>query len=148
MNLSEKIIESCNNTFPMFGYELEYLSENTERNLNSTEDVNILIGLSNSVQGNVVISFKMETALNIISAMMGGMEVIEIDDMGKSALGEMANMVMGSAISGLSQDGVIDLSPPTIAIGKDTYIMISNIEANKMHFILADHSMYVAYALQ
>ncbi len=148
MNLSEVIIESCSATFPMFGYDLEYLSECSEQNLNSTAEVNILLGLSNGVQGNIVIGFSQETAINIISAMMGGVEVKSIDNMGKSALGEMANMVIGSAISGISQDYVIDLSPPTIAIGKGMYIMISNIAANKIEFKLAGNLLYVAYAVQ
>lgn len=148
MKLSEKIVESCNSTFPMFGFELEYLNEDSELNLNSTEEVNILIGLSNGAQGNIVISFNQETALNIISTMMGGMEVENIDNMGKSALGEMANMVIGSAISAIAEDNIIDLSPPTIAMGEDMYIMISNTYATKMEFKLADNPMYIAYAVQ
>ncbi len=149
MNLSKKIIESCNATFPMFGYDLEFLGESSEVNLNSTEDVNVLIGLSNGAQGNIVISFKRETAFNIISAMMGGSTVVEnIDDMGKSALGELANMLIGSAISGISEDNVIDLSPPTIAMGRNMYIILSNIEATRMEFKLAKDSLYVAYAIQ
>ncbi|MFW6288034.1 MAG: chemotaxis protein CheX, partial [bacterium] len=99
MNLSENIIESCSSTFPMFGYEIEYLLEITEKNLNSGEDVNILIGLSNGIQGNILISFNKEVATDIISAMMGGLVVESIDSMGESALGEMANMLMGSAVS-------------------------------------------------
>ena len=148
MNISEKIIESCSTNFPMFGYEIEFLSESCEVNLNSTAEVNVLIGLSNGIKGNIVISFNQKTACNIISAMMGGTVVEEVDDMGKSALGEMANMIIGNAVAGLSEDSVIDLSPPTIATGKNMYIMISNIKASKIEFQLEDSLFFVSYALQ
>ncbi|MFP4662661.1 MAG: chemotaxis protein CheX [Halanaerobiales bacterium] len=148
MNLTTNIVNACNNTFPMFGFNTEMISEVTEENLNSAEEINILIGLSNGAQGNIIISFNKNTALGIISKMMGGMEVNEIDNMGKSALGEMANMVMGTTISSISADSIIELSPPSIATGKDMYIMISNVPSQKLEFILDGKKMYISYAVQ
>lgn len=148
MDLTDNIIEACNNTFPIFGFEIEFKEENQVEKLKSSEEVNLLIGLSNGLQGNLVISFSQETALSIISVMMGGMEVSSIDDMGKSALGEMANMIAGSAITGISSEKVIDLSPPTIAIAKYMYIMISNIQSTSLEFQLADKPLYLAYAIE
>ncbi|MFP4016268.1 MAG: chemotaxis protein CheX [Halanaerobiales bacterium] len=148
MNLSEYIIESCSSTFPLFGYSLEFLSESSEENLNSAEEVNVLIGLSNGLQGNIVISFSKAVAMEIISTMMGGMRIENIDSMARSALGEMANMLMGSTVSSTPTELVIELSPPTIVIGNDMYIMISNIPAKKLVFKVASHYLYISYAIQ
>ncbi|MEJ6949848.1 chemotaxis protein CheX [Natronospora cellulosivora (SeqCode)] len=148
MILTENIVKACNTTFPMFGYNLELLTEDEDSNLNSVEEVNVLIGLSNGTQGNMIISLNKKTALRIISAMMGGMEIKEIDNMGESALGELANILIGSVVSGIATDKQIDLSPPTIATGQDMYIMISNIPAQKLKFKIAEDHLYISYAIQ
>jgi len=42
---------------------------------------------------------KKESALAIASAMLGGMEFTEVDDMVKSAIGELLNIIAGNAFS-------------------------------------------------
>ncbi|MEJ6950819.1 chemotaxis protein CheX [Natronospora cellulosivora (SeqCode)] len=147
MGISKEIIQACENTLPTFAFSISFVSETREMTLNSSEEVNILIGLSNGLQGNVVISFSRKAALKIISAMMGGMEVGEIDNIGESALGEMVNILMGSAIA-LLPDNIIELSPPTIVQGSDIYLMISNIAAQKMEFKIDEESFFIRYAIQ
>lgn len=148
MNITNEIIKSCNNTLPMFGFEPEFAEEVTEKNLNSAEEVNILIGLSNGAQGNIVISFNKETALEIVSTMMGGIDVEDLGDIGESALGEVSNMLIGTAISSVPSEGIIEISPPTIITGKDMYLMISNVVSQKLSFKLGNSNIYISYVVQ
>ena len=53
--------------------------------------------------------------------MMMGMPVTEIDDMAKSALSELGNMIMGNAATLLSNKNFrIDITPPTLGMGSTT----------------------------
>lgn len=50
-----------------------------------------------------------------------GMPVSEFDDMARSAISELGNMVMGNAATILSNNNVmIDITPPTIITGTTT----------------------------
>lgn len=89
-----------------------------------------IIGLSGTVKGNVALSMSYDTARKIASAMMMGMEVIEIDEMSVSALGEITNMICGQAAIELStQDIQVNITPPTIIHGDNMKAVISQVEA-------------------
>ena len=66
---------------------------------------------------------KEDTAKNVASKMMMGMPVAELDDMAKSAIAELGNMVAGNAASNFSSTGLaIDITPPSMYTGKDMSI--------------------------
>lgn len=90
-----------------------------------SENILVLIGLTGKINGNVVITFSHETACKITSAMMMGMPVTEIDEMAKSAIGELCNMILGNTATIFSNNGVeIDITPPTILIGENMQLSI------------------------
>ena len=61
---------------------------------------------------------EMDVAKDVASRMMMGMPVAEIDDMAKSALSELGNMIMGNAATLLSNNNLrIDITPPTLGMG-------------------------------
>ena len=66
-----------------------------KNNSYSGDGVVILIGLTGKISGNVVLSLSKKLALTISSAMMFGMPVNELDEMSKSAIAELANMILG-----------------------------------------------------
>jgi len=81
-------------------------------------DIGIVIGLTGEVRGQVVIRMKMDNALNIVSKMMGGVEVTALDSMGKSAISELGNMILGTSANNLYSIGyTIDITPPSILSG-------------------------------
>ena len=60
------------------------------------------------------------TACNIASTMMFGTEVKELDDMAKSAIAELGNMIMGNVSTEFFNNGTkIDITPPTVLVGKE-----------------------------
>ncbi|REK64827.1 MAG: chemotaxis protein CheX [Cohnella sp.] len=75
----------------------------------------IHIGMSGQVNGNIVFGLSETVALRMISAMMGGFVITEIDEMGKSAISELGNMISGNASTLLYNQGVrVDITPPRV----------------------------------
>lgn len=132
----------------MFGLSCEFLEENREESLSSKNDINILIGLTNGLRGNILISLDSDTSLRIVSAMMGGMTVDALDEMGKSALGEFTNMLSGSVLGKIQSERIIDLSPPTLILGKNLYLMISRVPSEKLEFQVAGKTAYISFSLE
>ncbi|MBR6535606.1 MAG: chemotaxis protein CheX [Lachnospiraceae bacterium] len=82
------------------------------------ESVFIMLGITGEMTGQVCIVFDLAVAKDVASRMMMGMPVAEIDDMAKSALSELGNMIMGNAATLLSNnDFRIDITPPTLGMG-------------------------------
>lgn len=82
------------------------------------EPMFIMLGVTGEMTGQVCIVFDLDVAKDIASRMMMGMPVTEIDDMAKSALSELGNMIMGNAATLLSNKKVlIDITPPTLGTG-------------------------------
>ena len=81
----------------------------------TTEDVTAIIGVSGRLEGNVLYGFTEESAIKIVSTMIGE-DVQDLrDDLPLSALGEMANMITGNAATYLAQAGFpCQISPPVI----------------------------------
>lgn len=83
-----------------------------------SNDIGIVIGVTGEVRGQVVIKMSHQSALNIVSKMMGGVEILELDSMGKSAISELGNMILGTSANNLYALGyTIDITPPSILNG-------------------------------
>lgn len=86
----------------------------------STDNLIIVIGITGEIRGQVVISMPEEVAKNLASKMMMGMPVDELNEMAKSALSELGNMIMGNAATVLFNDGVnVDITPPSLFMGQN-----------------------------
>jgi chemotaxis protein CheX len=84
------------------------------------DNVVVIIGLTGEIQGNVVISLRKTLACTIASAMMGGMPVPELDEMAKSAISELCNMILGNTASIFYNNDIkIDITPPTLLTGEN-----------------------------
>jgi len=81
------------------------------------------LGIVGDKKGNVVYSIDMDGAKKIASTMMMGMPVEELDDMSKSALSELSNMLTANASINFSNDGInVDISVPTMMYGEEIEI--------------------------
>jgi len=86
----------------------------------SGDNVVVLIGLTGAILGNVVMSFKKPLACKMASIMMCGMPVVELDEIAKSAIAELCNMILGNAASIFSKNKIlIDITPPTVLTGEN-----------------------------
>lgn len=83
----------------------------------SRYEVTVLVGVLGDLQGQVICGMSKETAIKIISQMLG-QEVSEIDDLGKSALCELKNIIVGTASTNLSEVGYhCNITPPLFMMG-------------------------------
>lgn len=81
----------------------------------------IQIGISGQMNGDIIFGLSESVALRIISAMMGGFTITEIDEMGKSAISELGNMISGNASTLLYNQGVkVDITPPQLVLAENT----------------------------
>ena len=87
-----------------------------------TKDVTVLIGLAQDLEGAVILSMEMETALQYVAHIMGE-PVEELDELAQSGIGELANVIAGRAGAHLGEKGYQTvISPPTIIIGRGTVL--------------------------
>ncbi|BEP28716.1 chemotaxis protein CheX [Helicovermis profundi] len=84
-----------------------------------TKNLIILVGITGEMRGQAAISMDLNLAKKIASSMMMGMPVDELDELSKSAISELGNMIMGNTATLLFNTGVsIDITPPTLMIGE------------------------------
>lgn len=77
----------------------------------------IFIGITGEMKGQVMISFENPIACDIASKMMM-MPVVEMDEISRSAICELGNMIMGNTATIFSTKGIaIDITPPTVGNG-------------------------------
>ncbi|KEQ26434.1 chemotaxis protein CheX [Paenibacillus tyrfis] len=75
----------------------------------------IQIGMTGQMEGDIVFGLHEEVALKVVSAMMGGFSITEMDEIGKSAISELSNMISGNASTMLFNQGVrVDITPPKL----------------------------------
>jgi chemotaxis protein CheX len=75
----------------------------------------IQIGINGQMNGDIVFGLSEQVALKMVSAMMGGYIISELDEIGRSAISELGNMISGNASTMLYNQGVtVDITPPRI----------------------------------
>jgi chemotaxis protein CheX len=89
-------------------------------------DIWIQVGMTGQISGNIVFGIKEIVALKIVSAMMGGFVITEMDEMGQSAISELGNMISGNASTILSNQGVtVDITPPRIVTPENNSMILT-----------------------
>jgi chemotaxis protein CheX len=93
------------------------------------DNVVIIIGIAGDFKGQVFFTMKEKTACSIASSMMFGMDVPALDEMAKSAIAELGNMIMGNVSTEFYNEGIkIDITPPTVLVGSDINISTKGIQ--------------------
>jgi chemotaxis protein CheX len=86
------------------------------------QGVSTVVGVSGALQGHVIFDMTKKTALAVASA-MNGEPMVGLDNITRSTINELANMVAGNAAAKLSEAGyVCDITPPTFIIGEKSEV--------------------------
>lgn len=94
-----------------------------------SEDIIIMVGLTGKIRGQAIFSMSRDFGMKIASCMMMGMPVTEFDEISKSAISEMANMIMGNTATLLYNRGInIDITPPSLLMGENMQITPSKMK--------------------
>lgn len=109
-----QVIEQVAQVRPVLGgTAYRPLSETTDR-------FRVVIEFFGEMTGDVVLGLREQVALRLVSAMMGGWELPGLDEMGKSAISELGNMIGGNACVLLSNEGrIVNLAPPRLLVPGD-----------------------------
>ena len=87
----------------------------------------VIIGITGGFHGSVVISFSKEICCKIASVMMGCSLITELDEIAKSAIAELCNMILGYTATLFSREKiVVDITPPTIMSGDNIQFSVPN----------------------
>ena len=147
MDLKEIIIQTVNEVFPTFALNPQFQTQKEEPYLTSTEQVNILMGFSNHIKGTLVLALNKSLALHIASAMMKK-ELTAFDDVSKSSLAEILNMIVGNTFGKVNPEIITCLSPPTLVTGNNIFLIISRLKSEKLLFQLNEGIFSIAYCIE
>ena len=96
------------------GEDLTYHGAHSVSGTFTTEDLTAIIGVAGGLKGNVFYELSNATALAVAGAMCGA-TFEELDEVGLSAIGELANIITGNATIELAAaQYVCDISPPVL----------------------------------
>jgi len=97
------------------GQTLEFDTAEMASDQFTSEDVTAIIGISGKLEGTVFYGFPQDTVKAVVATMVGEDAEGVTDELGLSALGEIANIITGNAATKLAQEGYpCDISPPVI----------------------------------
>lgn len=110
------------NVMPQLGItDVQCKGETECGHLINSPGVVVIIGVTGDLHGNVYFTMQEDCAKKIASAMMGGMDVPQFDEMVQSAVSELSNMLAATACTDLSERGIsADISTPTLIHGDFT----------------------------
>ncbi|MEW6771591.1 MAG: chemotaxis protein CheX [Bacillota bacterium] len=117
-------VESFFEVLPDFGFkELRRGKLALKDKLVAAANVNVLVGLSQDLRGNIAYSMTEETARGVASFMIGAASE-EFDEMAKSAVAELANMLTSKAAVSFERSGLlVNVSPPTLITGENITLL-------------------------
>lgn len=147
-NIGVQLAQATTQMLGMFGLQASLLEATVLPALLSAKDITMLLSFAGGLRGNVAIGLEAAEGKQLVSAMMGGMEISEFDEMAQSALGEFANMLLGTALNGVGSSETIHLSPPTLVIGREVMLIASRVKATKQVFTLNAGTLTIVFSVE
>ncbi|OPX43872.1 CheY-P phosphatase CheX [Ruminiclostridium hungatei] len=93
------------------------------------ESILIIVGITGKIRGQAIFTMTKSVAFKIASAMMFGMPVDELNEISKSALSELTNMILGNTATILYNKGIgIEITPPSLLLGENLQITPSKMK--------------------
>lgn len=100
-----------------------------------SREANVILGVTGDLRGSILFSFPKDMTLEMVY-IMSGMKMDEIDNFVSSALGEVANIIGGNALSNLAAVNYIcDIVPPQVLIGTYQSVSMANEKAIRIPLI-------------
>ena len=125
VKLINPFLQSFNTIMPQLGFEIEKGSITVKDKIEGS-GIAISVGLTGDVKGNVIYMISEDGGKSIASKMMMGIPVEELDDMSKSALSELSNMLTANASINYFNDGInTDISTPVLVTGKEMNVKVN-----------------------
>jgi chemotaxis protein CheX len=105
----------------------------------TSDSVIVIVGLTGKIRGQAIFNMGKRVAMNIASSMMFGMPVTELDEISKSAISEMTNMILGNTATILYNKGIgIEITPPSFLMGDNMQISPNKMKTICVPLILSN----------
>jgi len=93
-----------------------------------SDTIIIIVGVTGKMRGQVLFTMGKDIALMLATKMMG-MPVAELDEMSKSAISELTNMIMGNTATIFYNKAIgIEITPPSFLMGDNLQISSNKIK--------------------
>ena len=150
VKLVNPFIDAFTTVLPQMGFPTPQRTGMTVNNQNAvSQGVAVIVGFTKEIRGNVVYNMSEDTAKFIASTMMMGMPVESFDEMAQSAISEMSNMLTANAATNLTALGLeVDISTPSLTVGSDFQIKISNEQYLCVFMDVSGHQVEIDIAVQ
>jgi chemotaxis protein CheX len=110
--------------------------------------VGVLIGITGAVSGRVLIDMTKEMAI-ATAGRMNGEKIDAFNDLAKATIQELANLIVGRAVTKLHHQGFdFHISPPTILAGVNVELTTLQLEAVSVPVSTADGKIEVNIAVK
>jgi len=87
----------------------------TVHGTSALDAVTVMLGIAGDVEGQFMLGCDAQTALNIARVMMDNPDYPELDELCRSALAELGNMIGGRTSTNLAEMGLLcNLTPPSV----------------------------------
>lgn len=159
-NLVEIFTQVFDDLFSYVKLDHKFMCEVPASSLNSTEEVNTLIGISGDMEGNIMFGYTGKTAQDVAAKMMGISEVPEIDIFAKSALADFYSEFCKKVIYEIKMKSLSEITSsnsktytllstnPTYIAGEEMYGVISKVPSKKLFFKVNGEKFGIAYNLE
>lgn len=158
-NMNDIFVQVFNDLFSYIGIDHKFMREVPSSSLNSTEEVNTLVGISGDMEGNVMFGYTGNTAKEIASKLIGSKSIDNIDIYVKSALADFysefckrftkkVKVETAFNITSGEKNYILLSSNPTYISGEDMFGAISKVPSKKLFFKVNGEKFGIAYSLE
>lgn len=158
-NLNDMFVQVFEDLFSYIGINHKFMCEVPSSTLNSTEEVNTLVGISGDMEGNVMFGYTDKTARAIAAKLTGTEKIENIDLYAKSALADFYSefckrfthkikVETSFNISSGEKNYTLLSSNPTYISGEDMFGAISKVPSKKLFFKVDGEKFGIAYSLE
>lgn len=158
-NLNDIFVQVFEDLFSYVGISHKFMCEVPSSTLNSTEEVNTLVGISGDMEGNVMFGYTDKTAKAIAAKLIGTDKIEGIDIFTKSALSDFYSefckrfthkiqVETAFNISSGEKNYILLSSNPTYISGEDMFGAISKVPSKKLFFKVDGEKFGIAYSLE
>lgn len=158
-NLNDMFVQVFEDLFSYVGINHKFMCEVPSSTLNSTEEVNTLVGISGDMEGNVMFGYTDKTARIIAAKLIGTDKISNIDIFAKSALADFYSefckrfthkikVETSFNISNGEKNYILLSSNPTYISGEEMFGAISKVPSKKLFFKVDGEKFGIAYSLE
>ena len=148
LNLARTFIIVLDEMFSYLDLDHKFMCEVPESSLNSGEPVNVLIGITGDMEGNIMFGYTPETSREIAAKLMGIDHLDKTDIYSQSALADFCTEFCKRFIALAKVEYNLVSSYPSYAAGDKMYAMISKVPSKKLFFKVNGKKFNMAYNLE